>query len=180
MIFFFLFVIILLLIALSFVWPPDSPWSPWWRTDKEAARDACRLAGVTKNDVVYELGSGDGEFILTAAREFGAKKAVGIEIDPTRYLISKIRCHPMASPLGEKKQKARSKNAIFIRQDFKKVSLSEATVVYFYLVPNVIKRLMPKLKKELLPGTRIVSYRYKVPLKQLKMDKKNKMYLYKI
>ncbi len=169
MTFFFLVVIILLLIALSFVWPPDSPWSPWWRTDKEAARDACRLAGVTRKDVVYELGSGDGEFILTAAHEFSAKKAVGIEIDPARYLVSKIR-----------KKILKSKKSEFVKKDFKKVNLSEATVVYFYLVPNVIKRLMPKLRKELSPGTRIVSYRYKVPLKQIGVNKTHKMYLYKI
>jgi tRNA G46 methylase TrmB len=125
------------------------------------------MAGVSKKDIVYELGSGDGEFILTAAEEFHAKKAIGIEIDYTRYWISKIR-----------KQTTKNNNAFFIRSDFKKVKLTDATVVYFYLVPAVIKRIMPKLRKELRPGTKIVSYRYEVPLKLLK--KSNGLFLYKI
>lgn len=162
-----IFFIFILLILLSFVWPPDSPWSPWWRTNKKVAKAACRLAKITNKDIVYELGSGDGEFILTAGSDFRAKKAVGIEIDHTRYLVSIL------------KQKTRDvKNVKFIRRDFKKVKLNDATVVYFYLVPAVIKRIMPKLKTELKPGTKIVSFRYKVPLKLIK--KANRLYLYKI
>lgn len=156
--------IIILLILLTFVWPPDSPWSPWWRTDKSTARAACRLARVSKKDVVYELGSGDGEFVLTAGMEFGAK-ATGIEIDATRYWISQI-----------KKQISKNKNATFIRDDFKKIKLSDASVVYFYLVPKVIERILPKLKRELTPGTRIVSYKYKVSLPL--SEKKGQLYLY--
>lgn len=161
--------IIFLLVVLTFVWPPDSPWSPWWRTNKKVARAAVKLAGISSKDIVYELGSGDGEFILTAVSEFGAKKGVGIEIEHTRYLVSLF-----------KKQMRGINNAEFIRDDFKKVKLKEATVVYFYLVPAVIKRIMPKLKNELKPGTRIVSLKYKVPLKVIKEDKKNKLYLYEI
>lgn len=159
--------LILLLIALSFVWPPDSPWSPWWRTNKRTARTACLLAKVTKEDVVYELGSGDGEFILTAAAEFGCKKAIGIEIDYSRYLISKVR-----------KKFLRTKSADFIRKDFKKVKLNSADVVYFYLVPRVINRIMPKLEKELKKGTRIISYKYRLPMKEKK--RKGEIFLYQI
>ncbi len=162
-----LVIIILLLVILSFVWPPDSPWSPWWRTSRKTARIACKLAKISSKDVVYELGSGDGEFILTAVSEFGAKKAVGIEIDHTRYLIASL-----------KKKKAKIKNVKFIRSDFKKVNLSSANIVYFYLVPAVIKRILPKLKKELKPGTRIISYKYKLPVKELK--RKGELYLYQI
>lgn len=162
-------IIIILLVLLTFVWPPDSPWSPWWRTNRDTARVACNLAGISKKDIVYELGSGDGEFILTAAKEFHAKKAVGIEIEYTRYFVSQIR-----------KKISKSKKAKFVRADFKKVNLSDATVIYFYLVPAVIKRILPKLKKELRPGTRIISYRYQVPLSLSKQDKKYKMFLYKI
>ncbi len=161
--------IIVLLIILTFVWPPDSPWSPWWRTNKKVARAAAKLAGISSKDIVYELGSGDGEFILAAVSEFGAKKGVGIEIEHTRYIISKI-----------KKQISKVENVEFVRKDFKEVKLTEATVVYFYLVPAVIKRILPKLKKELKPGTKIVSLKYKVPLEVVKEDKKNKLYLYKI
>lgn len=162
-----LIAILFLLIILTFIWPPDSPWSPWWRTNKKVARAACRLLKITKKDIVYELGSGDGEFILTAAKEFKAKKAIGIEIEHTRLLISEIR-----------RKLGKIENAKFVRKDFKKVKLNDATVVYFYLVPNVIKRIMPKLKKELKPGTKIVSLKYKVPLDLKKQDKKNDLYLY--
>lgn len=161
------FGIIILLIVLTFVWPPDSPWSPWWRTNKKVAKRACSLAGVSRKDVVYELGSGDGEFILTAAEKFYAKNAVGIEIDYSRYLLSEI-----------KRKLRRVDNAKFIRSDFKKIKLHEASVVYFYLVPRVIKRILPKLKKELRPGTKIISYRYEMPLVLIK--KKDGLYLYKI
>ena len=162
-----LFLIIILLVILTFVWPPDSPWSPWWRTSKDVARTACKLLRVSKKDVVYELGSGDGEFILAAAKEFHAKKAIGIEIDHSRYLVSVV-----------KKRLRGVGNAFFIRSDFKKVDISDATVVYFYLVPAVIKRILPKLKNELKPGTRIVSFRYQVPLSRVK--KVDELYLYKI
>lgn len=161
--------IAVLLILLTFVWPPDSPWSPWWRTDKKMARHACKLASISKKDIVYELGSGDGEFILVAGNEFNAKKAVGIEIDHSRYWIAKFKA-----------QISKSKNTKFVRSDFKKVKINDATVVYFYLVPAVIKRIMPKLKKELKPGTKIISYRYKTPLMLTKEDKKNNIYLYKV
>ncbi len=159
--------IVILLILLTFVWPPDSPWSPWWRTDKKAARIAAKLANISKKDIVYELGSGDGEFILIAASEFHAKKAIGIEIDHTRYYISRLKKYFKKSP-----------TATFVRSDFKKIKIRDATVVYFYLVPAVIKRIMPKLKKELAPGTKIVSYRYEVPLKLVK--RKGDLFLYKI
>lgn len=164
-----LIAIVFLLVILTFVWPPDSPWSPWWRTNKKVARAACRLANVSNKDIVYELGSGDGEFILTAAKEFSAKKAIGIEIDYTRFLISKL-----------KMKSSKLKNVEFIRRDFKKVNLSDATVVYFYLVPKVIQRILPKLKKELKPGTRIISLRYEAQLPLKREDKKNQLFLYKI
>lgn len=153
------------------VWPPDSPWSPWWRTNHETARAACKLAKITSSDTVYELGSGDGEFILTAADEFGAKKAVGIEIDPLRHWISKLRV-----------MFHRDFNTItFIKQNFFDVDISSATVVFVYLVPRALARLLPKLKKELKPGTRIVSLRYEINgLKPIKEDSIYKLYLYKM
>lgn len=161
--------IVILLMILSFVWPPDSPWSPWWRTNKKIAQAACRLARVSRKDIVYELGSGDGEFILVATGEFHAKKGVGIEIDYSRYFISKIR-----------KYVSKNRGVEFVRCDFKKIGLANATVVYLYLVPAVIEKIIPKLEKELKKGTRIVSFVYPVPLKLAKQDKKNRLFLYKI
>lgn len=162
-------IILVLLVFLSFIWPPDSPWSPWWKTDKRASQAIIDLAKIKNSDIVYELGSGDGEFALYTARITGAN-VVGIEIDPIRFYISKIRSY--FSP-SRKKIK-------FIKEDFKKIDISETTVLYFYLVPAAIKRIMPKLKKELKPGTKAVSYRYKVEgLKFIAENKEHKLYLYK-
>ncbi|MBU4099505.1 hypothetical protein KJ980_07710, partial [Patescibacteria group bacterium] len=64
-----LITLVLLFFLLSMVWPPDSPWSPWWRTDNKRARLICKLAKVNDKDVVYDLGSGDGALLITAAKE---------------------------------------------------------------------------------------------------------------
>lgn len=162
-------IIVFLLVILSFVWPPDSPWSPWWKTDKKASKAIIDLAKIDKSDIVFELGSGDGEFGLYLAKKVGPK-FVGIEIDGPRVFVSKIRLYF-----------AKLKNVEFVQGDFKKVDISGATVVYFYLVPAAIKRILPKLKKELRRGTKIVSYRYEVDgLKLIDENSEHKLYLYKI
>ena len=71
-----LVIIAVLLVFLSMVWPPDSPWAPWWRTTKTTARHMCSLAKIGKKDIIYDLGSGDGIALITAAKEFGAKGVV--------------------------------------------------------------------------------------------------------
>ena len=164
-----LILIIILLLLLSAVWPPDSPWSPWWKTYKDAGLSVIKLAKITSKDKVYELGSGDGEFLLLVARETGAT-CMGIEIDPLRDIIAKTRAK--FSGLNSK--------ITFKRKSFYDEKLTTATVIYVYLIPRVLKKLIPKLKKELKPGTRVVSYRYKMDLKLVKEDKKQKLYLYKI
>ncbi|MEK6878439.1 MAG: hypothetical protein AABY22_02465, partial [Nanoarchaeota archaeon] len=80
-------IILFLLMLLSMVWPPDSPWAPWWRTSKKTARAMCKLAKVKKGDIIYDLGSGDGTALMIASKEFQAR-GVGIEIDPVRYFTS--------------------------------------------------------------------------------------------
>lgn len=165
------FLIIILLFLLTWFSPTDSPWSPWWRTDKKTARAICRIAKLTSKDVVYELGSGEGDFLMVAAREFGAK-AVGIESDFSRVLYSKLRIKVANIKEGQIK---------IIKNDFKKIDISDATVVYLYLVPRALALLIPKLKKELRKGTRIVSHRYKISeLKQRGFDQESSLYLYTI
>ena len=164
-------IIIFLLFLLTMVWPPDSPWSPWWRTNKEVAKAAGKLAKISSRDVVYELGSGDGQFLITAVTDFYVKRAVGIEIDPTRVLVSKLLI---------KKNKLEDKIEI-IKDNFFNINISSASVVFVYLVPRALERILPKLKKELKHGTKIVSLRYEIKgLKWTEQDKKHKLYLYKI
>lgn len=164
---FLMLAIVFLLIVLSMIWPPDSPWAPWWRTNKKTARAICRLAKVGKDDFIYDLGCGDGTALITAAKEFGAK-GVGIEIDPVRYFIAKnrVRVNKLNSSIEIKKK------------NFFDVDISKATVIIVYLVPKALGRLLPKFKKELKKGTRIVSYRYEMNLPLKKFDKENKIRLY--
>lgn len=164
-----LLIIGFLLLLLSMFWPPDSPWAPWWKIDKKTARAVCRFANISSKDIVYELGSGDGTFLDIAAKEFGAK-GVGIEIDPLRYLFSKIRF----------KINGLNKKIKIIKKNFHDVDISSASVIFVYLVPRALGRLKPKFLKELKKGTPIISLKYKMNLPLIKQDKKNKLYLYKI
>jgi hypothetical protein len=166
----FLFIILLFLIfAFTMFWPPDSPWAPWWRTNKKVAKAICELAKINSKDIIYDLGCGDAEVLLYAAKNFGTK-GVGIEIELSRLITAKIRVF-----------KNRLNNLIRIKGgNFFKHNLSEATVVNVYLVPKTLERLKQKFLKELKPGTRIISYRYQMNLEKIAEDKKNKLYVYKI
>lgn len=162
-------IIAFLLLMLSAVWPPDSPWAPWWRTSKKTARAICQLAKIKKDDLIYDLGSGDGTALMIAAKEFGAK-GVGIEIDPLRYWISKILL---------RKNSVSDKVKIFKNNFFDK-NLKEADVIFVYLIPKTLEKLLPKFKKELKKGTRIVSYVYEINLPLKKYDEENRIRLYVI
>ena len=106
-----------------------------------------KLANVTKNDVVYDLGCGDGAFIV-AAGKLGAR-AVGVDIDPQR--VKEARANVEAAGL--------QKNVTVIHGDIfdPRLTISEASVVTLYLLPSLNVKLAPRLKQELKPGTRIVS-----------------------
>jgi 16S rRNA A1518/A1519 N6-dimethyltransferase RsmA/KsgA/DIM1 with predicted DNA glycosylase/AP lyase activity len=163
-----LVIIIFLLLILSMVWPPDSPWAPWWRTNKKTARAICKIANITSKDVVYDLGCGDAEVLIQSAK-LGAK-CVGIEIDLLRVLIARLRI-----------SRNNLQNKIIIkRNNFFKEDVSSASVIIVYLVPVTLNKLLPKFKKELKKGTQIVSFRYEMKMPLKKEDRKNKLYLYTI
>jgi SAM-dependent methyltransferase len=122
----------------------DVPFVP---SPAEAVSAMLKLAGVKQDDVVYDLGSGDGRIVIAAARQYGAR-GVGIDIDPAR--------------IAEAERNARAagveKRVRFVRQDLFDADIRDATVVTLYLLPRINQRLRPKLLAELKPGTRIVSY----------------------
>lgn len=123
---------------------PDVPYVP---TPHEVVAEMLRLANVTKDDVVYDLGSGDGRIVIAAAQKFGAR-GVGVDINPT--LVKQAR---------ENAEKAGVSNRVkFLEQDLFETDISEATVVTLYLLPEVNTRLRPKLLSQLRPGSRVVSH----------------------
>lgn len=159
-------VILFLLFLLSMIWPPDSPWAPWWRTNSETAKAICKLAKINKKDIVYDLGCGDAEVLLQSAT-LGAS-GIGIEIDPLRVFIAKLRV-----------LKRNFQGKIIIkRKNFFKVDISKASVIIVYLVPKTLDKLLPKFKKELRKGTRIVSFRYEINMPLKSIDRKNNLRLY--
>ena len=113
-----------------------------------------KIAKVTKNDVVYDLGSGDGRIPITAAKTYGAR-AVGIDIDPTRIREANENLKEAATT-----DATIAKRVQFMNQDLFTTNISEATVVTLYLLPSLNLKLIPKLNKELKPGTRIVSHAF--------------------
>ena len=119
------------------------------RTPPPIVRAMLELARVTANDVVYDLGSGDGRIVIAAAREFGAR-GVGVEIDPA--LVAESRASVRRLGLGERVR--------IVEQDLFQVDLREASVVTLYLGPDLNRRLRPKLLAELQPGSRIVSHEF--------------------
>lgn len=108
------------------------------------------MANVTANDVIYDLGSGDGRIPITAAQKYGAR-AIGIDIDPQR--VKEANENAKAAGVTDK---VKFMNADIFEQDF-----ADATVVTLYLLPDLNLKLMPQLKK-LKPGTRIVSHAFKM------------------
>ena len=122
---------------------------PYVPTAHEVVDRMLVLAGVTKDDVVFDLGSGDGRIPITAAKTYGAK-GVGLDIDPDRIKESWVN----AKAAGVERL------VDFREQDVLKADISEATVVTLYLLSSFNERLRPILTKQLKPGTRIVSHAF--------------------
>src|SRR5918995_3923446 len=140
---------------------PDIHWVP---TPPAVVDAMLRLADVKPTDVVYDLGCGDGVIVATAAQKYGAR-AVGIDIDPVRV-----------KEATERAQKMVVSDKVEIRQgDLFEANIHDATVVTLYLLQTLNEKLMPKLKKELKPGTRIVSQSFNMgeswpPDKQIEVN----------
>jgi SAM-dependent methyltransferase len=131
--------------------PPFNPKKvvPYVPTSPETVAAMLKLAGVTKNDLVIDLGCGDGRIVIAAAKEYGAH-GIGVDIDPDR--------------IKEANQNARKEgvtNLVEFRQgDLFDADIRKATVVTLYLLPSVNMKLRPKLWRELRPGTRVVSHTF--------------------
>ena len=127
---------------------PDIFFAPTRQTIVDAM---LRLARVTADDVVYDLGSGDGRIVVIAAQKFKAR-AVGIELDPK--LVALSRELAVGSEVEDR--------ITFVEGDMFTTDLSPATVVTLYLSESINLDLEPKLRNELRKGSRIVSHQFRM------------------
>ncbi len=146
----------LLALAVLIITAGTAAWAGWRAAPYVPTRQRdvdrmLRLAGVKPGELVYDLGAGDGRFLLAAARR-GAR-AVGFEISVLPYLIARLR-------LTVQGQTATARIRL---QDFFHQDLSSADVVVCFLTPAAMAKLAPKFNRELKPGTRVVSYAFSLP-----------------
>lgn len=121
-------------------------------TPRAAALEMLRLAGVSPDDTVYDLGAGTGALVFRAVRLYGAR-AVGVEVEPIRVLVLKMR-----RALGGYAGRVTIRWGNLFALDF-----SGATVVATFLWPGAMARLRPKFESELRPGARVVSHCHPIP-----------------
>ena len=138
----------------------DVPYVP---TEQAVVDAMLKVAKVSKNDVVYDLGCGDGRIVITAAKKYGAT-GTGIDINPERIKEAK-----------ENARQANVTNKVTFREgNLFETDFSKASVVTLYLLPDVNMRLRPILLKQLKPGSRIVSHDFDmgdwVPDETIRMD----------
>ena len=156
-------------VAVWILWPMviGAQWVP---TPKDVVRKMLSLADVGQGDTLIDLGSGDGRIILLAAQQFGAS-AFGIEADPLRVLITRIRI----------RLKGLEDQVEVIWGNFFKSDLSAASVVTIYQSTEINRKLKQQLEEQLHPETRVVTYSFIFEgWEPVKVDESTKLYLYEI
>lgn len=145
-----LFILFLIICSANIVFSVLS-FAPWLPSRRRDLSRIFKLADLKPGQIFYDLGCGDGKVVLFAADHFKAL-IIGLEISLPFYLICQLR----------KFFRQRS-NLIFKFKNLFKEDLSAADVVYFFGIPEKInRRLVSKLKKELKPGAKIISYSFKL------------------
>lgn len=124
---------------------------PFITTPDEVVLRMLELAGTRSDDLVADLGSGDGRIVITAARRFGAR-GLGIELDAG--LVQKSRENARLAGVAER--------VSFVQGDVLTADFSRASVVTVYLLPDLMGRLQPRFAEELEPGTRVVSHAFRM------------------
>ncbi|MCI2414435.1 MAG: class I SAM-dependent methyltransferase [Candidatus Aramenus sp.] len=129
-----------------------TPHVPYVPSPPNVVRKMLEVAKVGPEDVVYDLGCGDGRIVITAVKEFNARKAIGIDINDER----------IQEATKNVKENGLEGRVVIKKGNFFEEDLSEATVVTMFLLTNVNEMLRPKLEKELKPGTRVVSHEFEI------------------
>jgi SAM-dependent methyltransferase len=119
---------------------------------EDVVRRMLKLTEVTSGDIVYDLGCGDGRILIAAVESFGAKEAIGYEISEDVY----------KKALQQVAKVTLQERITIINKDFFEADLSRANVITLYLNNFTNEKLRPKLEKEALPGTRIVSHDFSI------------------
>jgi precorrin-6B methylase 2 len=132
---------------------PDKIYVIFVPTPRSVVTEMCKMADIKKDDVVYDIGCGDGRMVIDAVKKYGAKKGVGIDLDPERIKECK-----------ENAKKAEVEDKVtFLQKDALTIKdFSEASVVLIYLSDPLNEALRPTLQKTLKPGSRIVSHRFRM------------------
>lgn len=126
---------------------------PYVPTPYAVVRAMLKLANAKQDDVVYDLGCGDGRILVVAVKEFNVKRAVGIEIDREKYKLA----------LSKAREEGIEDRVEVIQGDFFNTDINEATIVTLFLLTSVNEMLKPKFERELRDGTRIVSHEFRIP-----------------
>jgi len=140
-------------VAVLGAWLTSSTWNiapnlaPFYPTPMVVVNKMLEMAEINSNDVVYDLGCGDGRIVITAAGEFGAR-GVGVEYDPNvaQRAIDNVRNNGLEDRVE------------IIIGDAMKVDVSSATVITLYLLPESNLKLRPILEGALAPGSRVISH----------------------
>lgn len=144
------FISLFFLVLLSTAgWQQKKPEVPYVPTPEKVIIEMLKIAEVSKDDVLYDLGCGDGRIVVMAAKELGCR-GVGIDIDPLR--IEESRENAANAGVSDRVE--------FLLMDLFEADIRQATVVTLYLLSKVNLKLRPKLLRELKPGTRVVSHEF--------------------
>jgi len=120
-------------------------------TPQEVVDAMCELAKVGPNDVVYDLGCGDGRIVITAIKKYGAKRGKGVDINPIR--VRESSANAQSAGIADK--------VVFTQEDVQKLTdVSEASVVMLYMGEDLNLIMRPVLQKTLKPGSRVVSHKF--------------------
>jgi SAM-dependent methyltransferase len=166
----FIFLVFLFLVTLLWILIPALYGLPPVPTRPERIQKALKLANLQANEVLYDLGAGDGRVLLLAARDFGAK-AVGLEIGPIQCALIWLRA--VASGFG---------NKIDVRwENFYKADLRQADVVFVYATSKEVMKLAPHLEAQMKQGARLISISADFPeWEPQEFDNRDLIFVYKM
>lgn len=144
--------------------------APFVPTPMPIVRKTLELVELKPDETLYDLGSGDGRVLITAAQEFGAR-AVGVEHNPVLVLVSRWKVRRLG--LDDRIQ--------IVRMDLFKIDFCQADVVSMFLLQDINDELRPKLERELRPGAKVISYKYPITgWEPITADYPNSIYIYRV